>query len=220
MSKRKAPPIDLFSVLGKPPKKPKREDLDTEHWTHYPTLVDPALFTKLLAEVKPLVAENSGKAPYTGATFTASRLSCRFGDEKKESDQVSGSRAFSYGQLPWFAWSDSPTILIIRAQLQAKFNMVFDYLLVHLYVNGNSNIGFHSDSEASRSCVASVSLGATRRFLFRRQGVTSGVESELSLESGDCVLMKASCQHALLHSVPVEKRVKGERLNLTFRQFQ
>ena len=42
----------------------------------------------------------------------------------------------------------------------------FDYCLVNLYRDGNDYINFHADNEA-KDIIASISLGATRRFLVR-----------------------------------------------------
>ncbi|CAF3798372.1 unnamed protein product, partial [Rotaria sp. Silwood1] len=42
----------------------------------------------------------------------------------------------------------------------------FAYCLVNLYRNGNDYINFHADNEA-KDIIASISLGATRKFLVR-----------------------------------------------------
>jgi alkylated DNA repair dioxygenase AlkB len=43
----------------------------------------------------------------------------------------------------------------------------FDYCLVNLYRDGNDHINFHADNEA-KDIVASMTLGATRRYIFSR----------------------------------------------------
>lgn len=41
----------------------------------------------------------------------------------------------------------------------------FDYCLVNLYRDGNDHINFHADNEA-KDIVASLSVGATRKYIF------------------------------------------------------
>ncbi len=61
----------------------------------------------------------------------------------------------------------------------------FDYALVHLYRDGKDKIDKHSDREARKTHVASLSLGERRKFRFQRSGLTSGWEKEFELEGGD-----------------------------------
>jgi len=81
-------------------------------------------------------------------------------------------------------------------------------------------ISWHNDKEALNTPVASISLGATRLFRFRDIKETKGWEYELNLKSGDLVYMKEGCQRKYKHAVPVQKKVKDPRINLTFRQFE
>ncbi len=94
-----------------------------------------------------------------------------------------------------------------------------------MYRNGLDTIGWHNDKEALNTPVVSISLGATRKFRFRKikdkEGKINkvGYEKELLLKSGDCLFMKDSCQKIYKHCVPTEKTVKAPRINLTFRKF-
>ena len=47
----------------------------------------------------------------------------------------------------------------------------FDYCLVNLYRDGNDYINFHADNE-ERDIVASMTLGATRRYVFHLLSTT------------------------------------------------
>ncbi|UJR08399.1 hypothetical protein I4U23_012669 [Adineta vaga] len=54
----------------------------------------------------------------------------------------------------------------LKAQLEKQLGIEFDYCLVNLYRDGNDYINFHADNEA-KDIIASMTLGATRRFLVR-----------------------------------------------------
>ena len=80
-------------------------------------------------------------------------------------------------------------------------------------------MGWHRDDEPElgvEPVIASVSLGAPRRFLFRRVEVPTE-KVELLLEDGDLLIMRGATQDLWHHSVPKSLRVKEPRINLTFR---
>jgi alkylated DNA repair dioxygenase AlkB len=82
-------------------------------------------------------------------------------------------------------------------------------------------MGWHSDDEAElgpHPLVASISLGAERRFLVRRKGESRS--AELVLGCGSLLLMKRGCQEIYQHSVPKTRKPLGLRINLTFRQIK
>ena len=64
--------------------------------------------------------------------------------------------------------------------------------------------------------IASLSLGATRRFLLRHRGDPSA-RLALELEPGSLLLMSGPTQRHWKHALPRTKRPVGERINLTFR---
>jgi alkylated DNA repair dioxygenase AlkB len=64
--------------------------------------------------------------------------------------------------------------------------------------------------------IASVSLGATRRFKLRHRRLRDAAAT-IELAHGDLLLMAGSTQHAYVHAVPKTARPVGERVNLTFR---
>ena len=72
-----------------------------------------------------------------------------------------------------------------------------------------------SPSWAERPLIASVSLGATRRFELRPlpKGDTRG----LALEHGSLLVMSGETQRCWKHQVPKETTVRAPRVNVTFR---
>lgn len=104
----------------------------------------------------------------------------------------------------------------VRTQLPgASFNSV----LCNLYRHGRDSNGWHADDEAElgeRPVLASLSLGATRRFRLRhKRGAVEPLS--LELESGSLLVMYGDTQSAWQHCVPKTARPVGERINLTFR---
>ena len=95
----------------------------------------------------------------------------------------------------------------------------FNVCLLNLYEDGHQRIGWHSDREeiGRTTPIASVSLGATRKFLLR--GKENGVQdrANLDLKNGSLVIMENECQMSYLHSVPKQNDVEHGRINLTFR---
>jgi alkylated DNA repair dioxygenase AlkB len=79
-------------------------------------------------------------------------------------------------------------------------------------------MGWHSDDERSLgkdSAIASVSLGAERKFLLRHKQTKETVP--VMLEDGSLLVMKGTTQTHWQHSIPKSKRVVNPRINLTFR---
>jgi alkylated DNA repair dioxygenase AlkB len=98
-----------------------------------------------------------------------------------------------------------------------------NFCLLNYYADGSRSIGAHSDDErdlARGSPIASVSVGAARRFLFRPTPAGAGVgvaPLEYRLPHGSLLVMGGRTQKLFKHEVPVERRVAGARVNLTFR---
>ena len=102
---------------------------------------------------------------------------------------------------------------------------IYNYCLLNHYGNGEEYMGYHADDEKSLDSqipIASVSLGVARNFDIRPvraddKGKRPRVK-RISLGDGDLLLMLPPMQSYYQHSVPVEKRVTGDRINLTFRR--
>jgi alkylated DNA repair dioxygenase AlkB len=94
----------------------------------------------------------------------------------------------------------------------------FNSCLLNLYHNGNEGMGWHSDDEKSlgkNNTIASLSLGAERKFSFRHKQTKQIVS--LVLEHGSLLIMKDATQRNWLHGLPKSKNITLPRINLTFR---
>lgn len=93
----------------------------------------------------------------------------------------------------------------------------YNYCLLNRYRDGKDSMGWHADDEPEMGdTIASVSLGATRRFRIRHNATRE--TATFLLEHGTLILMTGTMQRFWQHAVPKTKQLVGERLNLTFRQ--
>lgn len=115
--------------------------------------------------------------------------------------------------------------LIFTEELKELLNIVelttgerFNSCLLNLYHNGQEGMGYHSDDEREMKeygAIASLSLGAERKFSFKHKETKKRIET--SLEHGSLLLMKGETQKYWLHSLPISKKIIYPRINLTFR---
>jgi len=81
-------------------------------------------------------------------------------------------------------------------------------------------MGFHSDDEPElgpEPTIASISLGARRRFVLRHRVTRERWTWELG--GGDLLVMRDESQRDYAHAIPKTTRAIGPRMNLTFRNF-
>lgn len=91
--------------------------------------------------------------------------------------------------------------------------------LLNYYADGNSRMGFHSDSEQQivpGTGVAIISLGSERTITFRRKADRRG-EHDFSLPPGSLLYMPPDIQHDWEHGIPSSEH-SGPRISLSFRQ--
>lgn len=128
--------------------------------------------------------------------------------------------AYSYGYSntrrtarPW-----TPDLLALKDWVEQRSGETYNACLLNLYQEGGVGLAWHSDAERElkpQGAIASVSLGAERRFLFRHK--QSRVTREVLLHHGSLLVMKGTTQQHWLHSLPPMAKVTRPRINLTFR---
>jgi len=147
-----------------------------------------------------------------GRQVVSPRLSAWYGDP--------GAR-YRYSGLtleprPWL-----PLLLELKARVEAVCGAPFNSALLNLYRDGDDSMGWHSDDEpelGERPVIASLSLGATRRFRLRHRERGDLEPVALDLESGSLLIMGGDTQRFWKHQLPKTRRVVGPRVNLTFRR--
>lgn len=113
----------------------------------------------------------------------------------------------------------TPLLERVRQRVQTICGSKFNSMLANLYRSGDDAIGWHSDNEPElgpEPLIASISLGAERRFDLRRRDDHSKTV-RLVLEHGSLLVMSGGTQSNWQHGVARTKQVIGERINLTFR---
>lgn len=110
---------------------------------------------------------------------------------------------------------------VLQKLCSEKLNkkVIFNSVLLNLYRNGADSISFHSDDEREleeEAIIASISLGATRKFIFKNKE-NSKLKEEIQLTDGHCLIMYGDTQKHWLHGIPKEPEIQEERINLTFR---
>jgi alkylated DNA repair dioxygenase AlkB len=115
--------------------------------------------------------------------------------------------------LPW-----TKELCELKQIVEEFTGTIFNSCLLNLYHNGDEGMGWHSDDEESlgkNNTIASLSLGAERKFLFKHKQSKQIVS--LVLEHGSLLIMKDVTQANWLHSLVKSKNVTQSRINLTFR---
>lgn len=115
------------------------------------------------------------------------------------------------------AWTKE--LLQMKHKLEQLTGHTYNSCLLNLYHTGDEGMGWHSDNEKeldSTTPIASVSLGARRKFAFRhKQDKTT---SSIFLEHGSLLIMHPPIQEHWHHSLLKTKTITSPRINLTFRK--
>jgi alkylated DNA repair dioxygenase AlkB len=97
----------------------------------------------------------------------------------------------------------------------------FDSCVLNLYHDGGEGMAWHSDSEAAygqHTTIASLSLGATRKFAFMHKRTRE--RRDIMLRHGQFIVMRGETQRHWLHAVAKTTTVSMPRISLTFRVFK
>lgn len=139
------------------------------------------------------------------------RLQCWLGDPGI-SYRYSGHRM---QPEPW-----PPELEPLRRQVSELAGTDFNSVLCNWYRHGSDSMGWHSDNEPELGpdpVIASLTLGASRRFQFRKTGDKRLYQS-LDLPHNSLLLMPAGLQSHYQHQLPKIRRPTTDRFNLTFRR--
>ncbi len=146
-----------------------------------------------------------------GQSHNVPRLNAWYGDPG-HSYSWSG---IAMNPSPW-----TSTLLEVRERVSELAGAEFNSVLANLYRDGHDKVDWHADDEkvlGVNPVIASVSLGAARKFRIRRKD-RSAQPTDISLNSGDVLIMRGSTQRYWEHQVPRTKKVTEPRVNLTFRK--
>src|ERR1700722_15528310 len=112
---------------------------------------------------------------------------------------------YTYSHRTYQPVSWTPTLLTLKAKVEAGAGGKFNSVLVNRYESEKDSVGWHADNEPEMSHehpIASLSLGATRRFEVRKG---SGGVQTIELEHGSLLVMGPGMQREWRHQVPKAK---------------
>lgn len=147
-----------------------------------------------------------------GREVTIPRLNAWYGDPGTD-------YAYSGLQLqprPWL-----PLLNDLRECLSTHLQHRFNSLLANFYRYGSDSVGRHADDEPELGplpLIATVSLGASRRFALYPRRKESAPPWRADLPGGSLFVMAGRCQRAWQHEVPKTAKPVGGRISLTYRQ--
>lgn len=145
-----------------------------------------------------------------GKRVLVPRRVCWYGDECA----VYRYSGVDHQPLRW-----TPGLLELKERVERFLGVVFNSVLCNHYRDGADSMGWHADKEKELGrdpVIASLSLGATRRFLLRHNKTRESLA--LDLDSGSLLLMQGALQHHWRHCVPKDRNCRAPRINLTFRR--
>jgi len=129
--------------------------------------------------------------------------------------------SYTYSQTTKMAMPWIPALLKLRDIVQKTSEDTYNSCLLNLYHDGSEGMAWHSDAEKDltrNGTIASLSLGAERKFAFKHKKTKMNISQYL--EHGSLLLMKDTTQTHWLHSLPTSKRISKPRINLTFRSIE
>lgn len=147
-----------------------------------------------------------------GKTFQLQRKIAWYADEGK-------SYRYSGKTLHPLPWTDD--LIEIKYKIEKVTKTKFNSVLLNDYSSGEVGMGWHSDDEkelGTNPLIGSVSFGAERDFYLKHNNNTKIKKLKLNLTNGSYLIMMGETQHHWKHSIPKRMKIKGRRINLTFRK--
>jgi alkylated DNA repair dioxygenase AlkB len=160
-------------------------------------------------ELMNTIAWQHDEARMYGKTFVTRRKVAWYGDKPFEYE-YSNTRKIA---LPW-----TQELLQLKTQTENVTGETFNSCLLNLYHTGEEGMAYHSDDETDlkkNGAIASISLGAERKFAFKHKKSKETIN--VFLEHGSILIMKGTTQTHWLHRLPPTKKIATPRINLTFR---
>jgi alkylated DNA repair dioxygenase AlkB len=131
-----------------------------------------------------------------------------------------GDKPFNYTYSKYtkqaLAWNEA--LMRLKSDVEKVSGNTFNSCLLNLYHDGSEGMAWHSDGEKDledKGAIASVSLGAVRKFAFKHK--VSKEKVDVILENGSLLMMRDETQSHWQHRLPPTKKVFSPRINLTFR---
>ncbi len=182
-------------------------DADVTYWPDF--LPEPAsLYRRLEREIQ----WRQDTITLYGRPVRIPRLNAWYGDPGAD---------YSYSGLALTPLAWTPTLKAVKQRVEAHLGARFNSVLANLYRDGGDSVAWHSDDEyelGDTPLIASVSLGAARRFSLKHKTDKSLAPVHLELHTGSLLVMRGPTQRHWQHQLPKTRAAVDGRINLTFRQ--
>lgn len=135
-----------------------------------------------------------------------------------ESYHAEKSKTYTYSGQTLPVQTLTAELKDLKTRIETQFDWSLNAVLANLYRDGRDSNGWHADNEpelGKNPQIASLSLGATRRFDLKHSD--TGKKITLELNHGSLLLMGGALQHHWKHQIAKTTKVYSERINLTFR---
>ena len=178
---------------------------------YFSGFLPPAEAAALLAQLTETVAWEQRHIRLFGQWHPQPRLTAWYGEPEAR---------YAYSGLRWEPLPWLPALAQLREQVAFASGERYNSVLLNRYRDGRDSMGWHADDEPELGpapVIASLSLGAARRFRVRPRPGTAGAAFGLDLAPGSLLVMDGTTQQHWQHALPKTARPVGERLNLTFR---
>jgi len=179
---------------------------------YFPHLFPESEADRLMASLQAEIPWEQSDIWIAGQRRKIPRLNAWYGDAGAD---------YSYSGRLFRALSWLPDLKTIKQQVESACGTVFNSALVNLYRDGSDSVDWHSDDEpelGSNPIIASVSLGAVRRFQIKHKSRREVGLRDLDLGHGSLLVMEGEFQHHWRHRLPKMPGVNKARLNITFRR--
>ena len=168
----------------------------------------------------PARADNAREALMTGVSWRTSSFQM-FGRRIQSPRLIAwaGDHAYTYSRVTWPPAPWGATLRAIRDRVEELAGASFNGVLLNLYRDGRDSMGWHSDDEPElgpQPVIASLSLGASRRFVFRARD-NHDHKYSLTLDHDSLLIMSGRTQAHWQHALPKSTKSVAARINLTFR---
>ena len=176
---------------------------------YYGKILDQKQSDKFYQTLLETIEWKNDEAVIFGKKILTKRKVAWYGDENFEYTYSNSTKK----AIPW-----TKELLQLKKMAEEKTGEKFNSCLLNLYHDGSEGMAYHSDGEKDLKkdgAIASLSLGAERKFSFKHKETKEKVE--LILEHGSLLVMKEETQSFWLHRLPPTKKVFTPRINLTFR---
>lgn len=134
----------------------------------------------------------------------------------------SGGYNYSTQTMPSQPLTTAPVLQNLLLALNTSLGTNFNGILVNHYINGEKYLSAHSDDERTldktgRNMVAGLAYGPGIRTFRIRDKSTKKIVLDYQHLPCTLIVMEGNFQKDYTHEIPVQKKIKDDRISITFR---